>query len=105
VYGASPKIPPKDASAAAGPGAAAKSSKWQPLSAVEPSPIAENDPFSLGDSDDEHDVKHKTSGSREIKMEDTERLRQATADAMAESLVEGEGKTEAASGGAGTGAK
>lgn len=34
-----------------------KSSKWQPLSAVEPSPVGENDPFSLGDSDDEKDAK------------------------------------------------
>ncbi|KAJ5334380.1 hypothetical protein MYU51_016661 [Penicillium brevicompactum] len=34
-----------------------KSSKWQPLSTVEPSPVAENDPFSLGDSDDEKDTK------------------------------------------------
>ena len=34
-----------------------KSSKWQPLGAVEPSPVGENDPFSLGDSDDEKDAK------------------------------------------------
>lgn len=34
-----------------------KPSKWQPLSTVEPSPVAENDPFSLGDSDDEKDIK------------------------------------------------
>ncbi|KAJ9487601.1 hypothetical protein VN97_g5707 [Penicillium thymicola] len=32
-------------------------SKWQPLSTVEPSPVAENDPFSLGDSDDEKETK------------------------------------------------
>lgn len=36
-----------------------KSSKWQPLSTVEPSPVAENDPFSLGDSDDEKEIKTK----------------------------------------------
>ncbi|KAL4930071.1 uncharacterized protein BDV17DRAFT_259774 [Aspergillus undulatus] len=36
-----------------------KPSKWQPLSTVEPSPIGENDPFSLGDSDDEKDTKAK----------------------------------------------
>ena len=35
------------------PGSATKSSKWQPLSAVEPSPVTDNDPFSLGDSDDD----------------------------------------------------
>lgn len=34
-----------------------KGGKWQPLSTVAPSPIAENDPFSLGDSDDEKDAK------------------------------------------------
>lgn len=34
-----------------------KASKWQPLSTVEPSPVAENDPFSLGDSDDEKETK------------------------------------------------
>jgi hypothetical protein len=60
---------------------------------VDPNPIAENDPFSLGDSDDERDLKDKT-GSKEIKMEDTERLRQATADAMADSLVEDKAKGE-----------
>ncbi|KAI0556166.1 hypothetical protein F4679DRAFT_521402 [Xylaria curta] len=80
LYDASPKIPPKD-SAAGPPG---KQSKWQPLSTIEPSPIAENDPFSLGDSEDEKDSK---GGNKEIKMEDSERLKAATADAMADSLV------------------
>lgn len=62
---------------------------------MEPSPIAENDPFSLGDSEDERDAasgaKDKRSGSTgggEIKMEDSERLRQAAAEAMADSLVD-----------------
>lgn len=36
-----------------------KASKWQPLATVEPSPVAENDPFSLGDSDDEKESKSK----------------------------------------------
>ena len=61
---------------------------------MDPSPIAENDPFSLGDSEDEKETKEK-GGSKEIKMEDTERLRQAAAEAMADSLVEekkGEGE-------------
>lgn len=88
AYNASPKIPPKETAA---PGGAGKSSKWQPLSPVDPNPIVENDPFSLGDSDDEREVKDK-AGSREIKMEDTERLKQATADAMADSLVEDKAK-------------
>ncbi|KAH9908005.1 hypothetical protein F4778DRAFT_457196 [Xylariomycetidae sp. FL2044] len=91
-YEASPRIPPKDNSATPPPG---KQSKWQPLSSVDPNPIAENDPFSLGDSEDEKDSK---GGSREIKMEDSERLKQATADAMADSLVGSAGKADPAGG-------
>jgi hypothetical protein len=87
VYGASPRVPPKDGSA---PTSAGKQSKWQPLSTVEPSPIADNDPFSLGDSEDERDAK---AG---IKMEDSERLKQATADAMSDSLVDKKGTSESA---------
>ncbi|KAK3344014.1 hypothetical protein B0T25DRAFT_314588 [Lasiosphaeria hispida] len=81
AYNASPKLPPKDSVGSVNTG---RASKWQPLSAVEPSPIAENDPFSLGDSDDEREIKDK----KDIKAEDTDRLRQATADAMSESLVD-----------------
>ncbi|KAI0395985.1 hypothetical protein F5Y17DRAFT_162296 [Xylariaceae sp. FL0594] len=80
-YDASPKIPPKDRSASP---AAGKQSKWQPLSTVEPSPIAENDPFSLGDSEDEKESK---GGNKDIKPDDSERLKRATADAMSDSLV------------------
>ncbi|KAL4999552.1 hypothetical protein BDV10DRAFT_53251 [Aspergillus recurvatus] len=58
--------------------AGAKSSKWQPLSAVEPSPIGENDPFSLGDSDDEKDMKAKDSVNSEA--------HKATAGASSEDL-------------------
>lgn len=36
---------------------AAKSSKWQPLQSIDPSPVGDNDPFSLGDSDEERDAK------------------------------------------------
>jgi hypothetical protein len=105
AYNASPKTPPKDATAP-GPGGTAKASKWQPLSSVDPNPIVENDPFSLGDSDDEREMKDKTAGAKEIKMEDTERLKQATADAMADSLVEDKSKGDGGSGGAaGAGAK
>ncbi|KAJ4419539.1 ubiquitin-binding protein cue5 [Neurospora sp. IMI 360204] len=101
AYDASPRIQPKDSAAAASGGSSAagsatKTSKWQPLSSVDPNPIADNDPFSLGDSDDEFEHGHRR-GSSQIKMEDTtatdadhERLRQATADAMADSLVEGD---------------
>lgn len=63
---------------------------------MDPNPIAENDPFSLGDSDDEREAVVSRDGSKGsssgIRLEDAEsaeqqRLRQATADAMAESLV------------------
>lgn len=86
IYSASPKNTPKDA-----PGSA-KTSKWQPLSAVEPSPIAENDPFSLGDSDDDKDAKDKPDkgGAKtdDVDAEAEERLRKAAAEAMADSLVD-----------------
>lgn len=68
-----------------------KQSKWQPLSSVDPNPIADNDPFSLGDSEDERDVKDKTAGQGkgEEGGEDAERMRKAAAEAMSDSLVEG----------------
>ncbi|KAK0740982.1 hypothetical protein B0T18DRAFT_419166 [Schizothecium vesticola] len=88
AYNASPRLGPNKEPS---PPNSGKASKWQPLSAVEPSPIAENDPFSLGDSDDERDAKDK----KEIKLEDSEdMLRKATADAMADSLV-GDDKAKA----------
>ncbi|ODH19731.1 hypothetical protein ACO22_06120 [Paracoccidioides brasiliensis] len=55
-----------------------KSSKWQPLSAVEPSPVGDNDPFSLGDSDDEREIKNK-----DLKPDETEQVRKAAAEAKA----------------------
>lgn len=54
-----------------------KSSKWQPLSTVEPSPVNDNDPFSLGDSDDEKETKNK-----DMKPEEAERVKKATEEAM-----------------------
>lgn len=83
VYNASPKLPPKDnvPSPAAG-----KPSKWQPMSAVDPNPISEHDPFSLGDSEDEKEP--SKTGPKETKMDDSERLKKATADAMADSLMD-----------------
>jgi hypothetical protein len=96
AYNASPRIPAKDVSP--GPGSADKASKWQPLSMVDPSPVAENDPFSLGDSDDEREAKDKTAtagatgatgaGKESKTGDDAERLRKAAAEAMADSLVE-----------------
>lgn len=58
-----------------------KSSKWQPLSAVEPSPVAENDPFSLGDSDDDKDTRPKDN-----RTDEAERLQTSTLEAMAGSI-------------------
>ncbi|KAM0087517.1 ubiquitin-binding protein cue5 [Fusarium odoratissimum] len=81
MYDSSPRVPPKDAAPASG----TRGSKWQPMSAVEPSPIAENDPFSLGDSEDERETHQKT---KDDKTDDSERLKKATAEAMADSLSE-----------------
>lgn len=48
-----------------------KSKKWQPLTSVAPNPEDDNDPFSLGDDDDDKDK------SEDIRKEDTERLKKA----------------------------
>ncbi|KAJ5714253.1 uncharacterized protein N7483_011434 [Penicillium malachiteum] len=55
-----------------------KSSKWQPLATVDPSPVAENDPFSLGDSDDEKETKPKEQPT----VAESDQLKNATAEAM-----------------------
>ena len=55
-------------------------SKWQPLAATDPSPVADHDPFSLGDSDDDEAKK------KESRVEDSERLRKEAAEAMSESI-------------------
>ncbi|RDW62745.1 hypothetical protein BP5796_11047 [Coleophoma crateriformis] len=80
LYRSSPKLAAKDTTAA-------KQSKWQPLSTVDPSPVgeADNDPFSLGDSEDEKESKDRVGG-KEVKMEDTERLKKAAAEAMSDSI-------------------
>ncbi|KAJ5761935.1 uncharacterized protein N7511_005317 [Penicillium nucicola] len=57
-----------------------KPSKWQPMSAVEPSPVAENDPFSLGDSDDEKDTKTK----EQVTVPESDQIKKATAEAMSD---------------------
>jgi hypothetical protein len=64
--------------------AGGKSSKWQPLSTVEPSPVGDNDPFSLGDSEDERDAKNK-----DLSVDEADRVKKATAEAMAEDLASG----------------
>ena len=73
------------------PSPAGKNSKWEPLKAVEPSPMADNDPFSLGDSDDERDAKtSSTTTTTAIPKDgddgDADRLQKASAAAMAESI-------------------
>ena len=51
------------------------------MASVDPHPVAEeNDPFSLGDSEDEDSKK------RDQKPEDSERLKKAAAEAMADSI-------------------
>lgn len=85
MYDSSPKVPPKDTP----PTSAMKASKWQPLSTVDPEPITENDPFSLGDSEDEKDSKDKPKESeKESQDDETERLKKAAAEAMSDSLVD-----------------
>ncbi|KAL2011770.1 hypothetical protein VTN00DRAFT_4488 [Thermoascus crustaceus] len=66
------------------PSTGSRNSKWQPLSTVEPSPVGENDPFSLGDSEDERDTKNKDPSADEA-----ERVKKATADAMAGEIGSG----------------
>ena len=61
-------------------GTGGKSSKWQPLAPVDPSPVADHDPFSLGDSDDDEAKK------KDVKANDSDRLKQAAAEAMSESI-------------------
>lgn len=62
------------------PGGSAKSSKWQPLAAVDPSPVTDHDPFSLGDSDEEEGKK------KHAKPNDTETLHKAAAEAISEHI-------------------
>ncbi|KAK8211896.1 hypothetical protein IWZ01DRAFT_500692 [Phyllosticta capitalensis] len=61
------------------PSPVSKTKKWQPLTSVAPNPEAdEHDPFSLGDSDDEQEAKTK-----DLKAEDSERLKKAAAETEA----------------------
>ncbi|PBP20447.1 SPX domain-containing protein [Diplocarpon rosae] len=74
-----------------------KQSKWQPLSTVDPSPVGEteNDPFSLGDSEDEKESKERVGG-KEVRTEDADRLKRAAAEAMADNISEPMRKPESA---------
>lgn len=69
---------PTNRAPSTGSSAGNKSSKWQPLSAMDPSPVADHDPFSLGDSDDE-ELKKK-----EIRLNDNAALKQATVESVSE---------------------
>lgn len=50
------------------------------MAAVDPNPVADHDPFSLGDSDDEEIKK------REVKPEDNLRLRQGAAEGKGDEI-------------------
>lgn len=56
------------------------------MTAVDPSPMADHDPFSLGDSDDEE------SKRKDPRSDDSERVKQAAAEAMAESITSSDKK-------------
>lgn len=82
MYSGSPKPSTTTVQTPQQSGSTAKSSKWQPLSAVQPSPVADNDPFSLGDSDDEKDAKPITLKDEE----EDEQVKKATDEAMGDSI-------------------
>lgn len=48
-----------------------KSKKWQPLTSVAPHPEDDNDPFSLGDDDEDKDK------GDDLRKEDSERLKES----------------------------
>ncbi|KAL8674966.1 MAG: hypothetical protein Q9168_000669 [Polycauliona sp. 1 TL-2023] len=58
----------------------AKSSKWQPLASLDPDPVADHDPFSLGDSDDDEIRK------KDVKPEDDRRSNQLSAKPVTENV-------------------
>jgi hypothetical protein len=91
LYRASPP-PPTYARPPPTPGST-KGSKWQPLSTVDPSPVADNDPFSLGDSDDEKESKATKDAAKpegdKGKDDEEERLRKAAKEAMEDEIGTG----------------
>ncbi|KAJ5212642.1 uncharacterized protein N7498_004288 [Penicillium cinerascens] len=85
--------PPTDIDTGKRSSSTSKSSKWQPLATVEPSPVVENDPFSLGDSDDEKETKSK----EQTTVPESEHLKKATEEAMSGEMgssKDKDGKTE-----------
>ncbi|KAA8564969.1 hypothetical protein EYC84_010738 [Monilinia fructicola] len=75
LYNTSPKLAGKENTPST------KQSKWQPLNAMEPSPIGDadndHDPFSLGDSEDEKESKDRVGG-KEVRTDDAERLQEGS---------------------------
>ncbi|OKL59021.1 hypothetical protein UA08_05539 [Talaromyces atroroseus] len=65
------------------PSTGGKASKWQPLSTTDHSSVGENDPFSLGDSEDERDNNTKPKDGQ------TDQLKQLTTDAMESDIGSG----------------
>jgi hypothetical protein len=56
-----------------------KTKKWQPLTSVAPHPeVEDHDPFSLGDSDEDE------AKTKDIKAEDTDRLKKLANESEAE---------------------
>ncbi|KAL8709477.1 MAG: hypothetical protein Q9220_005860 [cf. Caloplaca sp. 1 TL-2023] len=70
---------PPDLNKKTSSGANTKSSKWQPLASVDPSPVTDHDPFSLGDSDEE-EIKKKDS-----KPDDSDPSKKVATDSQASS--------------------
>lgn len=50
------------------------------MAAVDPNPVADHDPFSLGDSDDEESKK------KDLRVDEGEHLKQSASEAMAEDI-------------------
>lgn len=79
---------PNQAGRQPSPGAAKGGKKWQPLTSIAPNPESEeNDPFSLGDSDEEQDKKQN------LRPKDTERLKNTASESGATPKKEGEDGT------------
>lgn len=68
-----------------GASTADKGKKWQPLTSVQPHPEDDNDPFSLGDSDDEAKKEDK---EKDVNEEATERLKKAASNSVSEGAGE-----------------
>lgn len=90
MYSASPK--PSSVTTTTAPGSGGKTSKWQPLTSVDPSPVTDNDPFSLGDSDEEKDAKPITMNddepeeAKDAKSAEDDQVKKATGEAMKDSI-------------------